>query len=401
LAIMAHEIRTPLHQVTGFIDLLDQTELNPEQKSFVKLLKSSAQGLMTVISDVLDYSKIEAGKMKMECIPYEPLRVMEGSMEAVRQSCEEKNLFLNLDWSREIPFKVMGDPNRLRQILLNLLSNAVKFTKNGGIDVQVFPYHESTESPTPEASGGTTPRATIKKATVNTIRRPYVKFVVRDTGIGISEEHQDLIFKKYKQGNASVARHFGGTGLGLSICKLLVRNMGGTIGVDSKLGKGASFWFALPADLATEKDLAEPAEDNADQNDYGGLNVLIAEDNRVNQKLLASMLKRMGHKSTLAENGKEAIERVQEAAAAGGLQQQYDVVLMDIQMPVMDGLEATRRLRTLGYTNLPIYGLTASVQRSDFSELGLDDWIPKPVPMKDLKSKLYRLQKCQSLLQEK
>lgn len=371
LAIMAHEIRTPLHQVTGFIDLLDQTNLDAEQRSFVKLLKSSAQGLMTVISDVLDYSKLEAGRMKLESIPYEPLSVVGGSIEAVRASCEEKNLYLKVEWNKEIPFRLLGDPNRLRQVLLNLLSNAVKFTDHGGISVHAIPYKDKHSK-----EGG----------------QPMIKFVVKDTGIGVGNEHKDLIFRKYQQANASVARNFGGTGLGLSICQQLVQMMNGSIGVDSEVGEGASFWFLVPALVPEEQEPAEPFDEEPVK-DFAGLNILVVEDNKVNQKLLASMLRRLGHKSSLAENGKEAIEMVAKT--------DYDTVLMDIQMPVMDGFEATRRLRTLGYTNLPIFGLTASVARSDFTELGFDDWLPKPILMKDLKSKLYRLKKCQVLIEAK
>jgi signal transduction histidine kinase len=301
LAIMAHEIRTPLHQVTGFIDLLDQTTLNAEQKSFVRLLKASAQGLMTVISDVLDYSKLEAGKMKIESIPYEPLSVMEGSLAAVRTSCEDKGLCLDLSWSKDVPFKLMGDPNRLRQILLNLLSNAIKFTEEGGITVK--------------ATASLSYPANHKSS-----KRPLVRFEVTDTGVGVSEENQRAIFRKYQQADASVSRNFGGTGLGLSICKLLVKHMKGSIGVESQLGQGATFWVSLPVEVPTEESLQEQMEDES-TNEIESLHILVAEDNKVNQKLLSSMLTRMGHTLDLASNGKEAVELTE-----GG---DYDVVLME------------------------------------------------------------------------
>ena len=301
LAIMAHEIRTPLHQVTGFIDLLDQTDLDAEQKSFTRLLKSSAHGLMTVISDVLDYSKLEAGKMKIECIPYEPLSVMEGSLEAVRASCEEKGLYLDLIWSKDVPFKLMGDPNRLRQILLNLLSNAVKFTEQGGITIRASTMQHNLSMQ--ESS-----------------TRPFVRFEVTDTGLGISEENQRVIFRKYQQADASVARNFGGTGLGLSICKLLAQNMNGSVGLQSQLGQGATFWVSLPADVPTEEHLQEPVEDGSTQ-ETESLHILVAEDNKVNQKLLTSMLTRMGHTLDVAGNGREAVELTQKNV--------YDVILME------------------------------------------------------------------------
>lgn len=382
LAIMAHEIRTPLHQVTGFIDLLAETILSPEQKSYIRLLKSSAQGLMTVISDVLDYSKLEAGKMRLERIPYEPLSVAEGSMAAVRGSCEEKGIHLKLDWDKGIPYKLKGDPNRLRQILLNLLSNATKFTKEGGITIKGMAF----QGESPAAAAASSSEAQHHKSKSH----PMIRFEVHDTGVGIDEAHKELIFAKYHQANNSVARNFGGTGLGLSICHLLALNMGGTIGVESELGKGTMFWVNLPADIAQEVAPGEEAcENDAPVAKVQGLHVLVAEDNKVNQKLLSNMLKRMGHNSEMAINGKEAMDMVIQKQQEGSL---YDVVLMDIQMPVMDGLEATRRLRALGFEDLPIYGLTASVARNDYQELGFDDWIGKPIPMKDLKFKLYQLQ---------
>ena len=365
--------------MTGFIDLLDQTSLDKEQKSFVKLLKSSAQGLMTVISDVLDYSKLEAGQMKIERIPYEPLSVVQGSISALRASCEEKGLSLTLDWNKTLPFRLLGDPNRLRQILLNLLSNATKFTKTGGIHVEAYPVSsKSGNSKIDDKINGTNG--------VDNNELGWIKFVVNDTGMGICEAHQDMIFQKYQQANLSVARNFGGTGLGLSICQLLVQSMGGFIGVNSQLGRGSSFWIVLPIEVPNNSDTAEAVEE-INMKEISGLNVLVAEDNKINQKLVVNMLKRMGHKSTVAANGQEAIDLVK--------CKKFDVILMDIQMPVMDGLEATRRLRTLGYNDLPIYGLTASVMQRHYADLGFDDWLSKPILMKDLKAKLYRLKECQ------
>jgi CheY-like chemotaxis protein len=407
----AHEIRTPLHQVTGFVDLLDQTKLDKEQKSYVGLLKSSAQGLMTVINDVLDYSKLEAGHMKLENIPYEPLSVAKGSLEAVRASCEERHLYLRLDWDTKIPFKLKNDPNRLRQILLNLLSNAIKFTKVGGIILQAS-YLDSVDH-LDDSLCNNKPQQ----------QQPMIKFAVVDTGIGISNEQKSIIFQKYQQANNTIARNYGGTGLGLSICHSLVEMMGGSIGVDSELGKGASFWFVLPANMPTAKDLAGEADEEESNETNAvctstnigmgqlpnktsqGLNILVAEDNKINQKLVVNMLQRLGHTAVVAENGNEAIEMVQRWGAAGDrslprsddCHPPFDVCLMDIQMPVCDGFEATKRLRCMGYTCLPIYGLTASVVRSDYSDLGFNDWLPKPIRMKDLKVKLHQLLQLQQV----
>ncbi len=481
--------------------------LTGEQKGYIKLLKSSANQLMTVINDVLDYSKLEAGKMKTERIPFELLSVVQGSMEAVRGNCEEKGLTLTLDYggsegdeydcdgnknkiegssvnnvvrkpirrrrsfdgkainsrrkigrnhsfnskkkrgdnhpnirSNDIPFRILGDPNRLRQVLLNFLSNAVKFTEKGGIHVRVCSFTKMNKpaSATPsdlgerrrvsrrgslssttsmdrkeerrkvkrrssmsstmsekkedeKAESGGLNSGSTSVASKDALFTRYLKIVVTDTGMGISKENQNTIFEKYQQANLSVARNFGGTGLGLSICKLLVeQTMGGSIGVDSDLGQGSSFYFTLPIEVPREinDDTSKVNGGEEDEKNSASLNVLVAEDNKINQKLVANMLKRMGHKSILVENGRQAIDAIVKSSSESII---YDAVLMDIQMPVMDGLEATRRLRTMGYTDLPILGLTASVKRSDYEELGFTDWLPKPILMKDLKAKLLKL----------
>jgi CheY-like chemotaxis protein len=329
----------------------------------------------------------------------------------------------------------------LRQVLLNLLSNAVKFTEKGGIHVQV----SSTTRPPKCTSNSTVTAAAAAAATTTTneinidgsnsslsssslLERKeegngiirgncigvaknsttiplsgdnprFLKIVVTDTGMGISKENQDTIFEKYQQANLSVARNFGGTGLGLSICKLLVQEtMDGSIGVDSDEEWGSSFYVTLPIVLPREVIDGTIRDGNGDednQKNATSMNILVAEDNKINQKLVANMLKRMGHKSTLVENGRQAIDMIEKQhslqCSTNGSGLCYDAVLMDIQMPVMDGLEATRRLRTMGYSDLPILGLTASVKRSDYEELGFDDWLPKPILMKDLKAKLYKL----------
>ena len=361
-AILAHEIRTPLFQVTGFIDLLDQTDLTDDQAGYVKMLKTSAMSMMTVINDVLDFSKLEAGKLKLDNVPFEPKAVVDGTLAAVQQSVEEKGLCLTHSFPKGVPVKLMGDPNRLRQILLNLLNNAVKFTHHGHISAKIEMLEEDE------------------------LGRVLLRFSVTDTGIGIDSHNLSNIFRKYNQAAPAIANFYGGTGLGLSISKSLVSGMGGTIGVDSEVGKGSKFWFQIPfhRPKVTPRIQKEPTTSNEA---VSNLRILVAEDNGVSQKLISKMLSRLGHNATIVENGELAVKEVQG--------NNFDLILMDIQMPVMDGIDATKEIRSLGM-KLPIVGLSASVRREDFLDIGLNDWISKPVRLKELQTKITEV-----LLQQK
>jgi signal transduction histidine kinase/CheY-like chemotaxis protein len=406
MAVMGHEIRTPLHQVVGFVDMLSGTELTTEQTGFVRLLESSSSALMCVINDLLDYSKLEAGKMNIENISFEPKSVIEGALAVVRPSIEEKGLSLNSDLSSitsglvlnsnessitNDPIKLMGDPNRLRQILLNLLGNAVKFTHQGGVAVAVStkPFkcnqgdsNDEIQSPEDE--------------------RICLRIVVADTGLGISPENCSHVFRKYRQADASVARSYGGTGLGLSICKSLCEAMGGSIGVDSGLGEGSAFWFELPFALSTKIAMGM-ATDLPDASVASkALNVLVAEDNVVNQKLVAAMLKRLGHGVSIVDNGKLAVEAAEKMCTpADGIRtgETFDVVLMDVEMPILDGIAATLQIRRMGWSlsELPVIGLTANFRRNELGKyegIGMNDCLGKPLRLKDLQVTLDRCTPC-------
>jgi CheY-like chemotaxis protein len=311
----------------------------------------------------LDFTKLEAGKMKIEKIPFEVRGVLDGSVACVQPQVHEKGLKVSCLIDQGVPIKLLGDPNRLRQVILNMLSNAVKFTSHGGVHI---------ESKTMRQKAGS-------------IR---IRFTVTDTGIGIPKEKCERIFNAYQQADVSVSRNYGGTGLGLAICKSLVENMGGEIGVDSVIGQGTTFWFEIPFGLYVKRFAPEEKTgfDPDPSDEISGLQVLVAEDNKVNQKVVVRMLQRLGHHPTVVENGQECVAEITNSS------KKYDIVLMDWQMPVMDGIDATKEIRRKGYnmSDLPIVGLTASIQFLDWFELGMNDCLKKPIRISDLKAALIK-----------
>jgi len=358
LANMSHEIRTPVNGIIGMTELALGSELSPEQREHLETVLSSANTLLDILNDILDLSKIEADRLALEDAPFDLAECLAAVAGMHEGSIRQKGLSLRLMVDPALPRHVVGDGLRLRQVLMNLLGNAVKFTERGIVEVSAAPAG-------------------------STHRGPVIRFAVRDTGIGIPPAKQAQIFEAFAQADTSTTRRFGGTGLGLSISQRLVAMMGGRIDVESLAGLGSTFRFeaqfgaAAPETAAPTPTAAAVAV--ADEPRIAPLDILLAEDNPVNQQVAMRMLQRWGHRVTVAENGRVAVDRYR----AG----RFDLVLMDLQMPEMDGIDATHAIRTGSTRPPPIVALTANVMPEDRSRCaaaGMSGFIGKPIRAAEL-----------------
>lgn len=379
LTHMSHEIRTPMNGILGMTSLLLDMPLELESHHHVTAIHECAEWLLCVLNDILDFSKVEAGTLELEIVDFQIRDTVAGALSLFKRTAREKGLVLASAVAEDVPDKVRGDPARLRQILLNLVNNAIKFTPSGRIDVRV------------------TATATVPE--------PVIRFEVEDTGVGIPEARRHRLFQSFSQGDASTNREHGGTGLGLAISKGLVQAMGGRIGVESVEDQGSCFWFEieLPTVVATRSATPDiepgsglfslPAK-MAARDAYlpasgASIRVLLVEDNPINQKVAVTMLVRMGFDVDAVGNGRDAVSVLSE-----GL---YDVVLMDVQMPIMDGLEATRVIRDPASAvrdhQVPIIALTAHAMKDDrerCERAGMNDYVSKPLKPKLLYTLIHR-----------
>lgn len=363
LATMSHEVRTPLNGVLGIVSLLDDTPLDKKQRGFVETIRYSGEALLTILNDILDFSKLEAGKLSVEKVEFDLLKLLQSVVDLMSSRASEKGILVQSFVDVDVPQYVSTDPTRLRQVLINLISNAIKFSERGSVNVTLKNRGEEGD-------------------------KALLYFEVQDQGIGISPAAQAKLFKEFSQADDTISRKYGGTGLGLSICSRIVQLLGGSIGVRSEEGQGSTFYFEVPAQVVDFDPLLHGDIERRDTYVVTKpMRILLAEDNKVNQQVAVGLLQKFHHIITLAENGNEAVEKVKA--------QDFDLILMDMQMPVKDGLQATREIKALGGAKaaIPVIALTANAMRGDNERClaaGMVDHIGKPVKPADLYNTIAR-----------
>lgn len=388
LANMSHEIRTPMNAIIGFIDLARNESHKKIRDEYLSLVASSGEHLLAIINNILDFSKAEAGELVLESIDFDLHHMINNTMRMVCQKAVSKGLETYSTIDDKITFFVEGDPTRLRQILINLLGNAIKFTRHGSVGVRVTIVEDMGDKKT-------------------------IQFSVEDTGVGIPDDKKEIIFKSFSQANAATTREYGGTGLGLAICKTYIEKMDGVIWIESEEGKGSSFFFKIPfkvrqgivhqqiQPISQNALLEKPTQiidkDSASRQTDGpmstrpkaheisckGIHILVAEDDPINVKLMKNLLSKLGSIFDIVPNGQAACNALK--------RNHYDVVLMDMQMPVMNGLDATKNIRKEINHHVPIIALTAAVMKADKEKCyqsGMNDILLKPINVEDLKAKL-------------
>lgn len=365
LANMSHEIRTPINAVVGFTGLLQKTLLDADQKQFVNLIEHSGQNLLAVVNDILDISKIEAGMMRITKHPFKLKEVCDSIKMMFEHKVADKNLVLKFVYDKKLPDTIIGDDERLKQVLINLLNNAIKFTQRGSVTLAVK----------------------LLKTNANDIK---VQFAVTDTGIGIAEDKIATIFERFEQAENDTARQFGGTGLGLSIVEKIVSLQNGSVKIDSTIDVGTTFTVVLDYTVATsdyfkEQEMLAVAELEKEKVNFGGYQILVAEDNKINQTLIKYILKQWNVKFDIAENGNEVLSKMKDKI--------YDLILMDIQMPTMDGYQTSTIIRNELHLNIPIVAMTAHVMPTEKQKcinVGMNDYLSKPIDEKLLLQMLQR-----------
>ena len=351
IASISHEFRTPMNGIIGLAEILKNTVLDEAQDDLLKGIVSSAENLLALVNDLLDFSAIEAGKMELDFHPFMLDRVLEDVFQVLNLKAREKSLGFSVIINEDVPKHLFGDSQRLRQIILNLTNNAVKFTEQGEIEIHIRLLNQAMD-------------------------RALLRFEVKDTGIGIPPEAMNLLFKVFSRIKQKQHYLISGTGLGLSICKKLTDLMGGDIGVESVYGKGSTFWFTLPFELSGPR-LENPYKNQpAVEVNYSGKKALVAEDNLINQKIVSFQLRRMGFEVELTDNGQAALEKF--------ASMDFDLVILDIQMPILDGYQVAKAIRQQEKgtsAHLPIIALTANAMKGDrelYLEAGMDGYVSKP-----------------------